>query len=104
MRDAPSVKIIRGLIELGAEITAYDPQAMKNAKKVLPKINYAKDEYDAVRGKDAILLVTEWTQFAELDFGRIKKFVKKPIILDGRNFLDSEKVKRAGFIHFKIGS
>ena len=104
MRDAPSVKIIRGLFELGAEITAYDPQAMKNAKKVLPKINYAKDEYDAVRGKDAILLVTEWTQFAELDFGRIKKFVKKPIILDGRNFLDSEKVKRAGFIHFKIGS
>ena len=104
MRDAPSVKIITNLIELGAEITAYDPQAMENAKKVLPKITYAKDEYDAVRGKDAILLITEWAQFAELDFGRIKKLVKKPIILDGRNFLDSEKVKRAGFIHFKIGA
>src|SRR3990170_3034717 len=103
MRDAPSVKIIRNLVELGAEITAYDPQAMENAKRVLPKINYAKDEYDAVRGKDAILLVTEWAQFAELDLVKIKKLVKKPIILDGRNFLNSEKVKRAGFIHLKIG-
>ena len=77
---------------------------MENAKKVLPKINFAKDEYDAVRDKDAILLVTEWPQFAELDLERIKKLVKKPIILDGRNFLNSEKVKRAGFIHFKIGA
>ena len=104
MRDAPSVKIIRNLVELGAEITAYDPQAMENAKKILPKINYAKDEYDAVREKDAILLITEWSQFAELDLERIKKLVKKPIILDGRNFLSSEKVKRAGFIHLKIGA
>ena len=76
----------------------------ENVDHIKEKINYAKDEYDAVRGKDAILLVTEWAQFAELDFGRIKKLVKKPIILDGRNFLDSEKVKRAGFIHFKIGA
>jgi len=104
MRDAPSVKIIRNLIELGAEITAYDPQAMENARKILPKITYAKNEYDAVRNMDAILIVTEWTQFAELDLQRIKKLVKKPIIVDGRNFLKSEKVKRAGFIHIKIGA
>src|SRR3990167_7148750 len=103
MRDAPSVKIIRNLIDLGAEITAYDPQAMENAKKVLPKINYARDEYSAVSGKDAILLITEWPQFVKLDLERIKKLVKRPVIVDGRNFFNGEKVRQAGFAYFKIG-
>ena len=103
MRDAPSVKIIRNLIDLGAGITAYDPQAMENAKKVLPKINYAKDEYSAVSGKDAILLLTEWPQFVKLDLERIKKLVKRPVIVDGRNFFNGEKVRQAGFAYFKIG-
>ena len=104
MRDAPSVKIINSLVVLGAQITAFDPQAMENAKKVLPKINYAKDEYSAVSGKDAILLITEWPQFAELDLKKIKKIVKRPVIVDGRNMFNAQKVRQAGFSYFKIGA
>ena len=104
MRDAPSVKIISQLTDLQAQITAYDPQAMENAKRVLPKISFAKDEYSAVEGKDAILLLTEWPQFAELDLKKIKKIVKKPIIVDGRNFFDGEKARLAGFTYIKIGA
>lgn len=104
MRDAPSVKIIQHLVDLQAVITAYDPQAMQNAQKILPKINYAKDPYDAVKGQDALLLITEWPQFRQLDLSRIKKLLKRPIIVDGRNMFDAQKVRQAGFNYFKIGA
>ena len=104
MRDAPSVKIIRNLIDLEAQITAYDPQAMENARKILPEITYAKDVYDAVKNKDAILLITEWPQFADIDLNQVIKLVKKPIIVDGRNMFNAQKVKQAGFSYFKIGA
>ena len=104
MRDAPSVKIIQHLLDLAAEITVYDPQAMQNAQKILPKINYAKDPYDAIKGQDALLLITEWPQFRQLDLSRIKKLLKRPIIVDGRNMFDAQKVRQAGFNYFKIGA
>ncbi len=103
MRDAPSIKIINHLTDLGYEITAYDPQAMQNAKKILPNIKYAKDEYQAVNGKDAMLIVTEWPQFASLDMPRIKKLMKFPVIVDGRNLLDPEKINKLGFKYVSIG-
>jgi UDPglucose 6-dehydrogenase len=103
MRDAPSVKIINQLIDLGAEVTAYDPQAMDNAKKVLPPIKYAKDPYDAVKGKDALLLLTEWPEFREMDFEKVKKLIKNPVIIDGRNIFDKEKVKSLGFKYIGVG-
>lgn len=103
MRDAPSIKIINHLTDLGYKITAYDPQAMENAKKILPDIKYAKDEYQAVVGKDAMIIITEWSQFANLDMDRIKKLLKTPIIVDGRNLLDPEKIQRLGFKYVSIG-
>src|SRR3989344_232361 len=103
MRDAPTIKIINHLTDLGAEITAYDPQAIENAKKIMPNIKYAKDEYEAVKGKDAMLITTEWSQFANLDLVRVKKLLKHPIIVDGRNIYDPVKVKELGFYYIGIG-
>lgn len=103
MRDAPAIKIINHLLDLGAKITAYDPQAMDNAKKVLPKINFAKDQYAALNGKDAAILVTEWNQFKEMDLKRVKKLLKNPIIVDGRNAFNKEKMIESGFKYVGIG-
>lgn len=102
MRDAPSVRIIEKLQELGAQITAYDPQAMENAKRVL-KVKYAKDMYDALLGKDALILVTEWPQFVQIDLAKAKKLLKSPIIVDGRNAIDNQRAKEMGFNYIGIG-
>jgi len=103
MRDAPSVKIINHLLDLGAQVTAYDPQAMENAKRILPKIEYAKDVYSAIKDKDVMVVVTEWPQFSQIDLARAKKLLRRPIIIDGRNIFDREKVKESGFSYFGIG-
>lgn len=103
MRDAPSIKVISQLVEEGAEITAYDPQAMENAKKIIPNIKYAKDEYEALDGKDAMVIVTEWSQFANLDMTKVKGLLKRPIIIDGRNLLDREKTQKQGFKYTSVG-
>lgn len=103
MRDAPSIKIINALCALGAEVTAYDPKAMENAKKVLPPISYAKTPYEAVKNKDALLLLTEWPEFSELDLEKVKNLLKAPIIIDGRNFYNKDKVTGLGFTYFGVG-
>lgn len=103
MREAPSVKIINHLIDLGAQITAYDPQAMPSAQRVIPNIKYAKDVESAISGADAMVIVTEWPQFTEIDLKIVKKLLKKPIIIDGRNILNKEKVKEAGLKYFGVG-
>ena len=103
MRDAPSIKIINHLLDLGIEVTAYDPQAMDNAKKILPKIKYAKDVYSAIKDQDALLLVTEWPQFSQIDLARAKKLLRQPIIVDGRNLFSKDKVKELGFTYIGIG-
>ena len=103
MRDAPSVKIINSLISLKAKITAYDPQAMANARKILPNIECAPDIPKAIKGKDALVIITEWPQFSQLDLKDIKDLLKKPIIVDGRNIYDPKKVKEIGIKYVGIG-
>ena len=103
MRDAPSIKIINHLLALGIKVIAYDPQAMDNAKKILPKIKYAKDVYSAIKDQDALLLVTEWPQFSQIDLARAKKLLRQPIIVDGRNLFSKDKVKELGFTYIGIG-
>src|SRR3990170_2891553 len=103
MRDAPSIKIINHLLDLGIEVTAYDPQAMDNAKKILPKVKFAEDVYSAIKDQDALLLVTEWPQFSQIDLARAKKLLKRPIIIDGRNLFPKDKVKELGFTYIGIG-
>lgn len=103
MRDAPSVKIIKRLLDLGAKITAYDPKANDAAKKILPQINYARDVYSALSGSDALVIVTDWLEFSEIDFAKVKKIMKTPIIVDGRNIYDVAKMRDLGFLYSSIG-
>src|SRR5216683_1907834 len=88
MREAPSVEIIRGLVERGAKVCAYDPVAQKEAKKLLPEIEYADDEYAAAEGADVLVFMTEWNQFRALDMDRIRGLMRVPRIADLRNIYE----------------
>jgi UDPglucose 6-dehydrogenase len=103
MRFAPSIEIIEWLREKGAKISAYDPQSMEKAKKIITGINYASDMYEAVRDADLLIVLTEWNEFKELDLDKIKSFMKVANIVDGRNVYDPEKMKELGFNYLGVG-
>ena len=103
MRDAPSVVVIRGLIERGATISAYDPVAVQEAMKVLPEIEYAGDEYAAATGADVLVFMTEWNQFRALDMERIRGLMKVPRIADLRNIYEPEDMRSIGFKYVGVG-
>ena len=103
MREAPSIDIIRSLVERGAQVKAYDPVAKVEAMKILPDIAYADDEYAAVTGADALVFVTEWNQFRALDMKRIRDLMKTPKIADLRNIYEPEDVRELGFEYVGVG-
>jgi len=103
MRDAPSVEIIRGLAERGARVSAYDPVANEEARKVLPDIEYADDEYEAATGADALVFMTEWNQFRALDMERIRELMKVPRIADLRNIYEPADMRELGFQYVGVG-
>lgn len=103
MRFAPSIDIIQALLKEGAKIKAYDPQAMPIAKEELPGISFAKDAYDAAKGADALLVLTEWSEFKDLDFAKVKKLLNRPLVFDGRNLYDRKKIEKFGFEYFAVG-
>jgi len=106
MREAPSIIIIKELIKKGAKIKAYDPEAMKDAKEFWLKdveVEYAPSKYDALNDADACVLVTEWKEFRSPDFEEMKKRLKNPIIFDGRNQYNKDKMKKLGFEYHQIG-
>lgn len=103
MREAPSVHIIKGLIEGGAKVIAYDPVAMSEAAKVLPEVNYVEDEYAAVTNADALVFITEWNQFRALDMRRIHGLMKSPRIADLRNIYEPEDMRELGFEYVGVG-
>lgn len=103
MRDAPSVEIIRGMIERGASIIAYDPVANAEAQKLLPEIDYAADEYEAATGADILVIVTEWNQFRALDMQRIRNSMGAPRIADLRNIYDPADMRELGFEYVGVG-
>jgi len=103
MREAPSLQIIRGLRELGARVVAYDPVAMAEARKLLPDIEYAEDEYSAVSDADVLVFVTEWNQFRALDMGRIRDLMKSPKVADLRNICDPADMRELGFDYVGVG-
>jgi len=103
MRDAPSVEIIRGLAERGAIVSAYDPVAKKEARKVLPDIEYADDEYEAATGADVLVFMTEWNQFRALDMERIRGLMKVPRIADLRNIYEPADMRELGFQYVGVG-
>ncbi len=103
MRSAPSIDIINSLKEAGARIKAYDPQAMKKACGVLDGVRFCKDPYEVAKNSDALVIATEWHEFEIMDLGRIKKLMKKPLIIDGRNIFEPAKMKKIGFRYISIG-
>ncbi len=104
MREAPSINIIEALLKAGAEIRAFDPKAIDEAKKIFgDKIYYASNQYDALTGADAMLLITEWQEFRNPDFEKIKSLLKSPVIFDGRNQYSPKKMKELGFTYYGIG-
>ena len=104
MREAPAVPIIKGLVARGARVRAFDPEAFGVAKQIFKKsITYARSAYDALKGADALLVVTEWNEFREPDFKKMKKLLKSPVIFDGRNVFDPKQVREMGFTYSSIG-
>jgi UDPglucose 6-dehydrogenase len=103
MRDAPSIDIVRGLEKRGAQIRAYDPQAMREASKLLPDLVTCGDSYEACDGADALVLITEWNQFRMLDLARIKSLLRQPVIVDLRNVYEPGPMQEAGFRYFCVG-
>ncbi len=103
IRFAPSIDIIEGLLKGGAKIKAYDPYAMDKMSKVLPDITYCKDAYEVACASDALVIVTEWSEFKEINLEKIKKLLNNPIIIDGRNIYDIDKMKELGFKYISIG-
>lgn len=104
IREAPSLYIIEKLLNKGAKLQVFDPEAMVNVKKLLGnKIKYSKNMYDALSGSDALIICTEWSIFRTPDFNRLKKLMKKVVIFDGRNLYDTSDIKKEGIHYSSIG-
>ncbi len=104
MRFAPSITIIETLIKDGARVVAYDPVAIANAKKVLPKdVIFATSPYEAVKDADAVAVVTEWNEFRQLDMVKLAKGLKERVLFDGRNIYDPQTMKDLGYTYYGVG-
>jgi UDPglucose 6-dehydrogenase len=103
MRDAPSIDILRALIERGAEVQAYDPAAMAHTSKILPQVRLCKGEYEACQGADALVIITEWNQFRMLDLERVKDCLRDPVVVDLRNIYEPAAMRAAGFRYACVG-
>jgi UDPglucose 6-dehydrogenase len=104
MREAPSIRIIEELNSRGVQIKAYDPVAMKEAKRILgDKIEYCQDKYEALVDSDGLIVVTEWPEFRVLNYGVLEKLMREKVIFDGRNIYDADELKERGFSYYSIG-
>ena len=103
LREAPSLDIARVLIAAGADVRAYDPAAMAGARELLPQVVYSADPYELANGADGLVLVTEWNEFRQLDLGRVKASMRRPVMIDGRNIYDPALMRSLGFTYRGIG-
>ena len=103
MRDAPSIDIAADLIKAGARVRGYDPVSMEVARPMLPEVELCKDPYEMARGSDALIVVTEWNEFKQLDLEKLKDLLKSPVIYDGRNIYDPSVMREMGFTYRAIG-
>jgi UDPglucose 6-dehydrogenase len=103
IRDAPAVDIVRGLLERGCQVRAYDPAAMKEVSVRIPELTLCKDAYEVCDGADALVIVTEWNEFRMLDLNRIKELLTEPILIDLRNIYDPKSMQAAGFHYVSVG-
>ncbi len=104
MREAPAIPIVQTLLEKGATVQVYDPEAAKTARGIFgSKVHYASSSYDALKGADALAIITEWHEFREPDFARMRKLMRTPVIFDGRNIYQPQLMKAHGFVYHSIG-
>jgi UDPglucose 6-dehydrogenase len=103
MRDAPAIDISNSLIAQGARVRVYDPVAMEVAKPMLAEAEFCPDPYAMATGCDALVVITEWNEFKQLDLEKIKGCMRNPVIFDGRNIYDPKDMKKAGFIYRGFG-
>jgi UDPglucose 6-dehydrogenase len=106
IRESPAIEVIKKLLEAGASITAYDPAAMERAREVLPasdKMSYAGGIYEAAKGADAVLILTDWKEFANIDLVRLNQVVRFPIVIDGRNLYKPQQMLEHGFTYVSVG-
>jgi UDPglucose 6-dehydrogenase len=104
MREAPSIPLIEALLSGGARVLAFDPEAAKVAKGIFgDRVTYTASNYDALKGADALVIVTEWSEFRRPDFERVKSLMRNPVIFDGRNLFTPEQMKQHGFTYYSIG-
>ncbi|HYU63722.1 MAG TPA: UDP-glucose/GDP-mannose dehydrogenase family protein [Verrucomicrobiae bacterium] len=103
MREAPSLDIAKVLLAAGADVRGYDPAAVERSRMLLPDVEYLNDAYQVAAGADALVLVTEWNEFRQLDMARIKQLMRRPIIIDGRNIYDPALMRDLGFTYRGIG-
>jgi UDPglucose 6-dehydrogenase len=104
MREAPAVPLINGILAAGAAVQAYDPEAMGVARGIFgSKVTFAENSYAALKGADALAIVTEWNEFREPDFERMKKLLRTPVIFDGRNLYNPDQIRAHGFTYLSIG-
>jgi UDPglucose 6-dehydrogenase len=103
VRMSPAIDLCQRLLNEGAVLRVYDPQAMEKAKSLLPSVTYTKDMNEVAEGCDALIIATEWPQFKNLDLERARKALSHPIIFDGRNLFNPEEMERLGFIYKSIG-
>jgi len=103
LREAPSLTIVPALLSQGARVRAYDPVAMAKAREVFKGVRYCKNPYDAARGSDAVLVLTEWNEFKQVDFQKLRALVRQPIVMDGRNLYDPQEMSEKGFAYYGMG-
>lgn len=103
MRFAPSIDIINALVKDGAAIKVYDPEAMENAKKIIQDVKFCDDAYEVAKDAEALLILTEWNEFKEMDLDKVKSLMKIPIIIDGRNMYNPIEMKKQGFTYISTG-
>ena len=104
MREAPSLSIVTALLDAGAEVVSYDPEAMASARALMPEIAYAPDAYSCLEGADALVIVTEWDAFRALDLDRVKAALRQPIVIDLRNIYRSGEMRERGFTYVNVGN
>jgi UDPglucose 6-dehydrogenase len=103
MRDSPAIPVIQALQDFGATVRAYDPEAMENAKKIFTNVTFCEDAMEAASGADAVALLTEWTEFKELNLNQLRARVAAPLLVDLRNMLAEDAAVDAGFHYWCIG-
>jgi UDPglucose 6-dehydrogenase len=103
IRESPALDVIRMLVQRGAEVCAYDPAAIENARQEIPTIDYASDPYEAVRGADALLVITPWNEFKQADLDRVRELMRTPVLLDGRNMYGPDEARGQGFVYAGVG-